>query len=305
MDYAKKYPDEPVQPSLWYINQVVRKAGLQTRIPRSKKRGGSVYLLFPAESIKHLGYIHQSADFIGKKYITDRTEPITIFSSSYYAPFKLYQIVRIQAEKTIYAIEQLEHQWARYPIPDVLRLDNAVQFRGNGISKRRLSSFILFLLNLGITPLFGSPSKPWTNPHIEGHNRVFTEKVWSKNIFVSLEQIDRENERFNNESSEYFEYKYARFVAKSRCRYIRSTKRIITDSLLTRKNKKIYFVRFVESIDNVAVISVMNDVIQVSDKYTHQFVFGEWNLENERLSIYSEFEKKVSLIDKIPFKIEL
>jgi hypothetical protein len=305
MDYAKKYPNEPLQPSLWYINQVVRRAGLQTRVPRSKRKGGSVYLLFPAESIKRLGYIHQSADFIGKKFITDRTEPITIFSTSYYAPFKLYQIKRIQAEKTIFAIEQLQHQWVRYPIPNVLRLDNAVQFRGNGINKRKLSSFILFLLNLGITPLFGSPSKPWTNPHIEGHNRVFTEKVWSKNIFNSLEQIDQENERFNSESSEYFKYKYARLIARSRCRYIRSNKQIITDSLLTRKNKKIYFVRFVESIDNDAVISVMNEMVHLSDKFIHQFVFGEWNLENERLSIYSEFDKKVSLIDKVVFKIEL
>ncbi len=305
MDYVKKYPNEPLQPSLWYINQVVRRAGLQTRIHKKKRKGGSVYLLFPKESIKRLGYIHQSADFVGKKFIAQRTEPITIFSTSYYTPFKLYQIKRIRAEKTDFAMEQLEHQWARHPIPNVLRIDNAVQFRGSAINKRSPGSFLVFLLNLGITPLFGSPSKPWTNPHVEGHNRVFNEKVWSKNIFTSLEQIDQANERFNNESSEYFEYKYARLVARSRCRYLRSPKQIVTDSLRTRKNKKIYFVRFVELIENDAIIFVMNEKIHLPDKFAHQFVFVEWNLENERLSIYSEFEEKVSLIDKMAFKIDL
>jgi hypothetical protein len=79
----------------------------------------------------------------------------------------LYQIKPVQAEKAAYAIENLIQLWRKYPLPEVLRLDNGLQFRGSGSGKRSLGTFLKFLLNLNIKPLVGSPSKPWTNPHIE------------------------------------------------------------------------------------------------------------------------------------------
>jgi len=65
MDYAKAFPNEEL-PSVWFIDSVVRKAGLQTRKPKAKRRGGSAYLLYPVVSMHRLGLIQQSADFIGR-----------------------------------------------------------------------------------------------------------------------------------------------------------------------------------------------------------------------------------------------
>jgi len=304
MDYAQHYPQESL-PSLWFINKTVRKAGLQTRKAKQRRKGGSEYLLYPVRSIRQLGGIHQSADFIGKKYIAGRTEPINIFSTSYYAPFKLYQIKRIEAEKAIYAINELQRQWKVYPIPHLLRLDNGLQFRGTASGKRSLGMFVTFLLNLNVIPLFGSPSKPWTNPHIEGHNRVFNEKVWSKNFFTSLQQIDQENERFNQESIALFNYKYAQNIVTRQHRCLNPTKTINTDILVSRKKKKIYFVRFVESFDGQGSshITIMNEEVFLPEKYNHQFVFVEWNLEQESLSIFSEHQGTITLIDERIFKV--
>ena len=306
MDYAKRYPKEQF-PTLWFIEETIRNAGLQTRKPKQKKKGGAEYLLYPAESIRNLGYIHQSADFIGKKYIAGRNEPVNIFSSSYYSPFKLYEIARIEAEKATYAIEQLIHQWRTYPLPDVFRIDNGLQFRGTARGKRSVGVFLKFLLNLDVTPLFGSPSKPWTNPHVEGHNRVFNEKVWNKNFFTSLEQIDRECERFNQESKELFTFRYARLIVNTPFRYLEKNQNIITDRLVSTKGKKMYFTRFVESWDTKtkAFIIVLNETIFLPEKYNHQFVFVEWNLGKELLSIYSEYKKDITLIKEIKFRINL
>ena len=304
MDYAQYYLGEPV-PSLWFINKTVRKAGLQTRKAKVRRTGGSEYLLYPVHSIRQLGRIHQSADFIGKKYIAGRTEPVNIFSTSYYAPFKLYQIKRIEAEKAIYAINELRRQWAVYPIPHVLRLDNGLQFRGTASGKRSLGVFVTFLLNLHVTPLFGSPSKPWTNPHIEGHNRVFSEKVWSKNFFTSLGQIDQEAERFNQESIALFNYKYAHDVFRRRHRRLEPQRLVNTEALGSRKQKKIYFVRFVESLEtqDVSSITIMNERILLPERYNHQFVFVEWDIESERLTLYSEYQGTRTLITDLPFKL--
>lgn len=304
MEYAKHHPTEAL-PSLWFINKTVRKAGLQTRKAKQRRKGGSEYLLYPVQSIRHVGRIHQSADFIGKKYIAGRTEPINIFSTSYYAPFKLYQVKRIEAEKAIYAVTELQRQWTVYPIPHVLRLDNGLQFRGTASGKRSLGLFLTFLLNLNVTPLFGSPSKPWNNPHIEGHNRVFNDKIWRRNFFTSLHQIDQEAERFNQESIALFNFKYAEHVRHKVQRRLNPMRRVTTDTLVSRKQKKIYFVRFVESLEEQGSshIMIMNELIFLPEKYNHQFVFVEWDIERERITISSEYEGVSTVIEELTFKL--
>ena len=306
MDYSNAYPTDEL-PKRWYIDKVVREAGLQTKKPKQKRSGGSVYLLYPIQCIRNLGQIHQSADFIGKKYITGSSDPVNIFSSSYYSPFRLYQIQRILAEKAIYVIQQWKEQWKIYPIPDVERLDNGLQFRGTARGKRALGTVLRFLLNLGVTPLFGAPSKPWTNPHVEGHNRVFNEKVWSTNWFTNLSQIDTECKRFNEESLEYFHFKYAQLMVNGNFQYIEKDQNIRTDILESKKNKKVYFLRFVESYEKKEPghIVVMNEIISLPEKYTHQFVFVEWNIEKEQLTIYSECKKVITPIMSKPFQLNL
>jgi len=304
MDYCKTYPGQAV-PSVWFIDSVVRKAGLQTRKPKPKRRGGSVYLLYPAVSMHRLGLIQQSVDFIGKKYLDGSPRPVTIFSSCYYRPFKMYQIQRTEAEKTTLAIDILCQQWADFPVPHVLRMDNAGLFRGTGTSVRRLGTFVVFLLNLGIAPLFGSPSRPWTNGAVEAHNRVFTEKVWLKNRFRSVEEVDRETKRFNDEGREYFQFRYQSLADRFRARRLASTRRIEIDNLRTRRNKKINFVRFVEpSLDEPRPhIVVMNERVFLPEPYLNQFVFATWDLEEEQLSILSEYQGTCTPILRRPFKI--
>lgn len=307
MDYAKQYSQHPL-PAIWYIDKVVREAGLQTKKPKTKKKkGGSEYLLYPVQCIRQLGYVQQSADFIGKKYIAGRTEPINIFSSSYYAPFKLYKIKRVLAEKAPYAIEEIKQQWQKYPIPNVFRVDNGLQFRGTASGKRAVGMFLRFLLNLNVTPLFGSPSKPWTNPHIEGHNRVFNDKVWSNNFFTGLEQIDQECERFNQESLEFFHYRYSQLIFNGNFNYLGAMEETAINRLVTVKGRKIYFIRFVESLDKdqKANITILNEIVHLPEKYNHQFVFVEWNIEKEQLLIYSEYKREITLIHQIKFRLNI
>lgn len=306
MDYAKQYSGKEL-PSIWFIDKTIRQAGLQTKKPKKHKNGGAEYLLYPVQSITNLGYVQQSADFIGKKYITGQREPINIFSTSYYAPFKLYQIRPVKAERAIYAIEKLTKLWRNYPLPNVIRIDNGLQFRGTARGKRSLGTFLKFILNLGVKPLFGSPSKPWTNPHIEGHNRVFNEKVWGQNFFTHRDQIAAECERFNSESLEYFHFKYAQLVFNGPFSYIERNQQIATDKLLSIKGKKIYFIRFVQSAEKgtKTYITILNESILLPEQYNHQFVFAEWNIEKQQLLIYSEYQKAATLIMELKFNLNI
>jgi len=306
MDYAKQYPEKEA-PKTWFIDKVIRQSGLQSRQPKKRRPGGSEYLLYPVQAIRNLGHVHQSADFIGKKYIAGQREPINIFSTSYYSPFKLYQIAPVAAEKAVNAIDQLSVMWRQYPIPDVLRMDNGLQFRGTAHGQRNVGTFLKFLLNLGVIPLFGSPSKPWTNPHVEGHNRVFNEKVWGTNYFTSRVHVAAECHRFNQESLEYFHFKYAPLLFNSPFRYIDRDQPIEHECLSSVQNKKIYFIRFVESLDKSkeAFITVLNAPVPISERYNHQFVFVEWDIEKESLRIYSEYKKVVTLISEMKFSLNI
>jgi len=271
MDYAKQYPGVKL-PSIWFIQESVRRNSLQTAQPKKKTKGGSKYLLYPEEAIKQLGHIHQSGDFIGKKYIDKQTEPINIFSTSYYSPFKLFQIKRVLASKTVYVYPVLINLWKNFPIPDVYRIDNALTFRGTARGKRFISPFLKFILNLNIIPLFGAPSKPWTNPHVEGHNRTFDVKVWRNNRFANLEQIDVECNRFNQESLDLFDFKYRdNLIFIKRKRYLTEKSKIEYAKLKTIENKKIYFIRFVENKDirNNSFVTVLNEKVIIPEQYDH------------------------------------
>lgn len=305
MDYAKQYPKDPL-PSTWFIRDVVRKNGLQSAKPKKKRKGGSKYLLYPEEAIKGLGTIQQSGDFIGRKYVDKHSAPIDIFSTSYYRPFKLFRIKRVLAPKSVYVYPILANMWQEYPLPDVYRIDNALTFRGSGSARRYLSPFLRFMLNLNIIPLFGAPRKPWTNPHIEGLNRAFGDKVWSKNRFANTAQIDNECDRFNLESLDLFDFKYKSQLKQIKNkRYLKDIDQIECKKLKTPEGKKIYFIRFVENRDirNNSFITILNEKVMVPEKYDHQFVLAECDIEKSKLNIYSEFEKKISQIHQIKFKI--
>ncbi len=307
MDYTKAYPDEPL-PSKWFIEEVVRNNNLQTAKPKPKRKGGSEYLLYPVEAIRRLGKIQQSGDFIGKKYIDNHSDPINIFSTSYYSPFKLYQIQPIFAAKTMFVLPVLAKLWREFPIPDVFRIDNGLQFRGSGSGRKFLSPFLKFVLNLNITPLFGSPHKPWTNPHIEGHNKVFNDKVWSRNRFTDTAQIGAECARFNAESLELFDFKYRSDLAFiKRKRYLTGKSKIESAKLKSIENKKIYFIRFVENRDarRNSFITVLNEKVIVPEQYDHQFVFVECDIEKSKLNIFSEYQKNIRQIHQIKFKLNI
>lgn len=305
MDYAKQFPDDSL-PSMWFIDDVVRRNGLQTREPKKRSKGQNIVsrLKFPIASIMGLGKIQQSVDFIGKKYIHGSREPVSIFSTSLYQWFGLYQIQRVLAETVECAMEKLVNFWTEFPLTNVLRMDNAMTFRGGGRGTACIGKFLTFLLNLNMIPLFSAAYQSYTNPHIEGHNRTFTEKLWSQFQFTDREQIDRECARFNAESKEYFEYRFKERLLGKNIRYLTKDNLIDCDILRSVKGKKIYFIRFVErwkEKNNGSGIVIMNRFVTIPDPYVNQYVLASIDLATATLSIISEYDRVPKEILRLPF----
>jgi len=305
MDYAKQYPEREL-PSLWFIEEATRDAGLQTRKPKPPKGRGVVKRqLFPIKSIVTLGKIHQSCDFIGKKFIKGSSIPVSIFSTSYYQWLGLYQIWRTASESSDSVLDRLAAFWLDHPIPQVMRIDNAMTFRGNPRGKEvTLSRFLKFLLNTNVTPLFSSPYRSYTNPHIEGHNRTFTEKLWGRHTFNSMEEIDHECGLFNMESEELFRWKYAERLAETNLRYADPAKAVGAEVLLRTYGKRICFIRFVDiwkEANNEVGVVVLDHFVDLPTAYLNQYVFAVFELEHARLVVYSEYEGTRSVIHTVAF----
>jgi len=305
MDYAKRFPADPL-PSAWFIKEVTRKAGLQSLAPKDKKKKQNIVsrLLFPITSIIRLGYVQQSCDFVGKKYIQGRTEPVSIFATAFYQWLKLYRIWRVLAETSEAAITQLTDFYQTFPLPHVMRMDNGMTFRGTGRAAARVGRFLKFLLNLNIIPLFSAPYQSYTNPHIEGHNRTFDDKLWQKNFFTSEIEIDRECGKFNTESQEFFEWKFKERLSGAHIRRLHGKSILDSESLRSTKGKKICFVRFVErwkETDDASGITILGRFVAVPDPYLHQYVLVTLNLETARLLIVSEHQGIISEIINQPF----
>lgn len=309
MDYAKRYPRED-PPSLWFINESVRLAGLQTQTPKKRSRGQDIVRRqrFPIKTIVGLGRIHQACDFIGKKYRHGSSEPISIFSTSYYPWFEIYQIWRVLSETVEAATDRLSAFWIDHPMPHVLRIDNAMTFRGGGRYPAVISRFLKFILNSNIIPLFAAPYRSYTNPHIEGHNRTFTEKLWSKHAFNSIEAIDHECRRFNAESEEFFRYKFAERLTAKGLRHRRAQSAINTQTLVTTRGKRIGFIRFVESWkernEEIGVV-VLERFVELPVAHLNQYVFASLDLANATLHVYSEYEGRTTEIRKLRFPYDV
>jgi hypothetical protein len=284
----------------------VRRAGLQTHSPRKRTPGKDIVrrLHFPVKAIVGLGRIQQACDFVGKKYILGSPEPVSILSTGYYQWFEIHQIWRVLGETAHAAVERLAAFWVDHPLPQVLRLDNAMTFRGGGRHPAVISRFLKFVLNCRITPLFAAPSRAYTNPHIEGHNRIVAEKLWGRYTFTCLQDIDRECDRFNAESEEFFRFRFAERLKARGLRYRDRHAAINTETLLTTRGKRICFLRFVESWkerNGEIGIVVLERFIELPAAYLNQYVFASLDLEQVMLRVYSEHEGRLTEIRKTRF----
>lgn len=251
-----------------------------------------------------LGRIQQACDYVGKKYIYGSSEPVSILSTGYYQWFEIHQIWRVLGETAQATVDKLAAFWVDHPLPHVLRIDNAMTFRGGGKHPAAVSRFLKFVLNCHVTPLFAAPYRAYTNPHIEGYNRTFTEKLWNRHTFSAPAEIDRECARFNAESEEFFRFKFTQRLKAKGLRYRGARAPINTETLVTARGKQICFIRFVESWkernEEIGIV-VLERFIELPAAYLNQYVFAALDLATAMLSVRSETEGRVMEVRKVAF----
>lgn len=294
----------------WFVNKVLREGGLsKKRI--IKKKGKSKYMKYPMYTLNRLGKILMSIDFIGPKYLKGGRTMINFLSCKYIRPKKIGVMERIEGQTTNEVIKVLSKLWTTYPMPDVLKVDNDTAFGANHLHKNSIGRLTIFLLNLGISPLYVAPRSPWNNGEVEGFNSVFSKKFWNKLRFENEEEIDIEIRNFNLEYE-----KYSNLIANNpettQPRYIKDYNDIDLKNKQVNKFRqtKIYFLRIVrrkgekEKEDERGFIDIVGEEISLGKDLINLFTFSIIDINEGTISINIEEESgKLQEIKRKNFQI--
>lgn len=283
--YRKLYPSaKPV--SLRFIGRTLAKHGLSFK-PKVRRKGVSRYLHYPETTINGLGKSLLEIDFIGKKFITGRTEPVNFIAFSLRFPRKLKHFERIESETAGEAIEHCKRFFQRFEKPQVVKLDNGFAFAGSGPWPRVLNSVVLFLLKEKIIPVFTAPRKPWNQASVEGANSIFSRKFWNRFEFKNLNDIDYHLGHFNDSYERYTGYQKPKRLEPRPKRFI----------------PKVYFIRKVYEHPQKkrGYIDILKEQILLPKAYINMFVLAEWRLTSDKLFVYFEDNKKATKIRTLPF----
>lgn len=296
----KDYYPSTLPPHLRYIGRVLKKHHLTEKIKRGKNKGASRYLLYPEYTI--LNTISQGSlleiDFIGKKFIQGRTEPINFLAFSLRGNRPLKHFTRIEEYTQEEVMTQLEEFITKFERPYAVKMDNDFVFFGPSSKERFLSKVVLFLLLHNIIPIFTAPRKPWNQASIEGANSIFSRKFWNRCHFEAVSEIDRHLADFNLDYQRYLNYQRP-------------------DN--PKENEKfsycVYFIRKVyqEPDSTQGYIQIGSKRIILDPSYINLFTISKWDLEKEILYTYIQRERAIvsskipsfylQLVKKISFEI--
>lgn len=288
-EWRKKYPSL-IPPPLITIGRILLDLGLSKKRRKDKHKGASRYLCYPEYTVFNIiAKRVLELDFIGKKFIKDRTEPLNFISYSFKKPPKLRYFKRVFGETGDEIIKYSKLFFKKFEKPDAIKMDNGFAMAGASSHKRVISKVPLWFLSQKIIPIYSVPRKPFSQASIEGNNSVFSRKFWNKIEFKNIQEIDKKLEWFNKASEEYLNYQKPKQKLKTNKNFI----------------PKIYFIRQVKEDEknNKAFIEVANENIFLSKPYINYFVLAEWNLKQEILCLYFEKEQKSKMIKKLSFKI--
>jgi len=286
----KKYSEIP-PPPLRTIGQILKDLGLSKRNRKDRHKGAAKYLCYPEYTVFNLiAKRVLEIDFIGKKFITGRTEPLNFIASSFKKEPRLRHFKRILSETGDEIIKYLKLFFKKFEKPDAVKMDNGFAMAGTPSWPRIISKASLWLLSQKVIPIFTVPRKPFSQASIEGNNSVFSRKFWNGIDFRSTGEIDIKLEWFNKASEEYLNYQKPKQKKSKNINFI----------------PRIYFIRQVKEDKEQtgkAQINLLKEKVFLPKSYINYFVLAEWNLKQEKLYIYFEKEQQSKMIKKLSFKI--
>ena len=96
--------------------------------------------------------------------------------------------------------------WKAIGLPDFLKIDNELSFRGSNRYPRSPGMVIRLCLHFGVTPVFIPISEPWRNGEIEKFNDTYNKKFFRRQWFPSYSTLKRQSKHFQRFHNKHHRY---------------------------------------------------------------------------------------------------
>ena len=96
--------------------------------------------------------------------------------------------------------------WKAIGLPDFLKLDNELSFRGSNRYPRSPGLVIRLCLYFGVIPVFIPISEPWRNGEIEKFNDTYNQKFFRRQWFHSYSALKHQSKHFQRFHNKHHRY---------------------------------------------------------------------------------------------------
>ena len=182
-------------PSETTVNHIMKMHGLTVARKSGRRHVANAYPIFDPDACNQIW----SADFKGKFRLGNLQycNPLTIADSFSRYVFSVKALERADAES---CKPEFERVFREFGLPDQLHTDNGPPF-GNAQALRRMTRLAVWLMELGITPVYSDPGKPQQNGRHERMHRDLKAEA-TRPAEPSFARQQRRFDAFRNEYNE-------------------------------------------------------------------------------------------------------
>jgi putative transposase len=193
-------------------------------------------------------------------------------------------------QRGVTAVEKLILSWKKLGVPQYLKTDNEVCFRGSNKHPRAFGKVIRLCLNLGVEPIFIPLSEPWRNGCIEKFQDTCQKMFLRKYFFKDTKELKKMADSFEKRHNEKYRYSYLRgktplqSIKSSGDKIKKLSDKFQMPTLEERPNKGfIHVIRFIRSDK---ILQIFGEKFTVPEKTVHSYIKATIDVQREKLSLF-------------------
>ncbi|MEJ2355187.1 MAG: hypothetical protein P8Y62_04705 [candidate division WOR-3 bacterium] len=175
-------------------------------------------------------------------------------------------------------------------VPQYLKTDNEVCFRGSNKHPRAFGKVIRLCLNLGVEPIFIPLSEPWRNGYIEKFQDTCQKMFMRKYFFKDPKELNKMANSFERRHNEKYRYSYLRgktplqSIKGSEDKIKKLSNKFQMPNLKERPNEGfIHVIRFIRSDK---ILQIFGEKFTVPEETVHSYIKATIDVQREKLSLF-------------------